>query len=237
MGLTYTPDFSLFEHLRVYVRGFTQITRDCRSVTTRSGSGRSRSTPTSGWSIALKFKAGPEARPAGPLRRALPADVQGRTARGHGDAPARAGDQGPDALDRQGPGRLAAGHGHPDAGAQAPRCGAAVSASVCSAADRRPGHGGGELVLRLPPRQAEAPLRDDPQALLHDAGQQRQRPDPPDRLGRGRGIQGGDARLLLPLAGAGGSRALDRRRGSTRTSRTTCGKRPGSRSTSRSATP
>jgi hypothetical protein len=34
MGLTYTPDFSLFEHLRVYVRGFTRITREIRSVST-----------------------------------------------------------------------------------------------------------------------------------------------------------------------------------------------------------
>src|SRR5262249_30280611 len=35
MGLTYIPDFGLFEHLKVYVRGFTQITRDCRSLRTR----------------------------------------------------------------------------------------------------------------------------------------------------------------------------------------------------------
>ncbi len=35
MGLTYTPDFSLFEHLQVYVRGYTQINRDCRSARTR----------------------------------------------------------------------------------------------------------------------------------------------------------------------------------------------------------
>ncbi len=35
MGLTYIPDFSLFEHLRVWVRGYTRITRDCRTVRTR----------------------------------------------------------------------------------------------------------------------------------------------------------------------------------------------------------
>ena len=65
-----------------------------------------------------------------------------------------------------------------------------------------PGHGGGELVLRVPPGQAQAPLVDDPQPLLPDPGQQRERPDPADRLGRGGGIQGDDARLLLPLADA-----------------------------------
>jgi hypothetical protein len=32
MGLTYVPDFSLFDHLRVWVRGYTQIARDCRTV-------------------------------------------------------------------------------------------------------------------------------------------------------------------------------------------------------------
>jgi hypothetical protein len=35
LGLTYVPDFSLFEHLRFYVRGFIQITRECRSTRTR----------------------------------------------------------------------------------------------------------------------------------------------------------------------------------------------------------
>ena len=35
MGLTYIPDFDLFEHLRVYVRGYTQICRECRSLRTR----------------------------------------------------------------------------------------------------------------------------------------------------------------------------------------------------------
>jgi hypothetical protein len=35
MGLTYVPDFSLFDHMRVYVRGYTQICRECRNVRTR----------------------------------------------------------------------------------------------------------------------------------------------------------------------------------------------------------
>ncbi len=32
LGLTYIPDFSLFEHLKVYVRGYTRITRECRNL-------------------------------------------------------------------------------------------------------------------------------------------------------------------------------------------------------------
>ena len=35
MGLTYVPDFSLFEHLVVYVRGYTKVIRECRSLKTR----------------------------------------------------------------------------------------------------------------------------------------------------------------------------------------------------------
>jgi hypothetical protein len=34
-GLTFVPDFSLFEHLHVWVRGYTQITRDRRNAQTR----------------------------------------------------------------------------------------------------------------------------------------------------------------------------------------------------------
>ena len=113
MGLTYMPDFSLFEHLKVYVRGYTRITRDCRNVQTRF---RKRTVHLDAYQrlvVALKFKPDPKLGPARPLRRALPADVQGRAARRHGDAPARAGDQGPDALDRQGADRLAARDRHP----------------------------------------------------------------------------------------------------------------------------
>ena len=66
----------------------------------------------------VEVQARHEARPVRPLRRRLPADVQGRAARRHGDAPARAGDEGPDALDRQGPDRLAAGRGPPHPGVQ-----------------------------------------------------------------------------------------------------------------------
>jgi hypothetical protein len=35
MGLTYEPDFTRFDHLRVYVRGFKQISREFRSMGTR----------------------------------------------------------------------------------------------------------------------------------------------------------------------------------------------------------
>lgn len=57
-GLTYTPDFSLFEHIRVYARGFTQITRDCRNVTTKF---RKRKVSLDAYQrlvVALKFKQG-----------------------------------------------------------------------------------------------------------------------------------------------------------------------------------
>src|SRR5262249_29742069 len=56
LGLTYTPDFSLFEHLRVYVRGFTRIRRVCRSVSTRF---RKRTVALDAYQrliVALKFK-------------------------------------------------------------------------------------------------------------------------------------------------------------------------------------
>jgi len=35
LGLTYVPDFNLFEHLKVYVRGYTQISRVFRSAKTK----------------------------------------------------------------------------------------------------------------------------------------------------------------------------------------------------------
>ncbi len=58
MGLTYIPDFSLFEHLRVYVRGYTQVIRDCRSAKTRF---RKRKVSLDAYQrliVALKFKDG-----------------------------------------------------------------------------------------------------------------------------------------------------------------------------------
>ncbi len=64
MGLTYVPDFTLFEHLRVYVRGYTRIIRECRE--------RQDAVPASGrWLldayqrlvIALKFKEGSKLGP------------------------------------------------------------------------------------------------------------------------------------------------------------------------------
>ncbi|GAC1466121.1 MAG: hypothetical protein NVSMB9_06370 [Isosphaeraceae bacterium] len=58
MGLTYTPDFSLFEHMRVYVRGYTQIHRNCRNARTRF---RKRSVTLDAYQrmiVALKFKPG-----------------------------------------------------------------------------------------------------------------------------------------------------------------------------------
>jgi hypothetical protein len=66
MGLTYSPDFSLFEHLRVYVRGFTRITRECRTLTTRF---RKRTVALDAYQrlvVLLKFKTGAD---LGPLAR------------------------------------------------------------------------------------------------------------------------------------------------------------------------
>ena len=66
MGLTYTPDFTLFEHLRVYVRGYTRITRDCRTVQTKF---RKKTVSFDAYQrliVALKFK---EDLKLGPLVR------------------------------------------------------------------------------------------------------------------------------------------------------------------------
>lgn len=56
IGLTYVPDFSLFEHLEVWVRGYTQITRDCRNIKTKF---RRRTVSLDAYQrlvVALKFK-------------------------------------------------------------------------------------------------------------------------------------------------------------------------------------
>ncbi|WP_406699900.1 DUF3754 domain-containing protein [Singulisphaera sp. Ch08] len=58
MGLTYIPDFSLFEHVKVWVRGYTRISRDARSSRTRF---RKRTVHLDAYQrmvIALKFKPG-----------------------------------------------------------------------------------------------------------------------------------------------------------------------------------
>ncbi len=63
MGLTYEPDFSLFDHLRVYVRGFKQITREIRTVGTRF---RKRTVTLDAYQrmvVALKFKPDPRLGP------------------------------------------------------------------------------------------------------------------------------------------------------------------------------
>ena len=56
LGLTYVPDFSLFEHLSVWVRGYTRISRDHRSLMTRF---RKRTIQLDAYQrlvVALKFK-------------------------------------------------------------------------------------------------------------------------------------------------------------------------------------
>ncbi len=63
MGLTYVPDFTLFEHLAIYVRGYTQITRVFRSARTRF---RKRSIVLDAYQrlvIVLKFREGPDLGP------------------------------------------------------------------------------------------------------------------------------------------------------------------------------
>jgi hypothetical protein len=63
MGLTYVPNFGLFEHIAIYVRGYTRIVRDCRSV--RTGF-RKRTVALEAYQrmvVALKFKAGEDLGP------------------------------------------------------------------------------------------------------------------------------------------------------------------------------
>jgi hypothetical protein len=58
MGLTYLPDFSLFEHLKVYVRGYTRITRDVRTVRTKFLKRTVQLDAYQRLVVALKFKPG-----------------------------------------------------------------------------------------------------------------------------------------------------------------------------------
>ena len=91
LGLTYQPNFGQFEHLRVYVRGYTKIPRVFRSLRTRF---RKRTVWLDAYQrmvVAAQVQARPEARPVRPVGRGLPPDVQGRPARRHGDAPPEQG--------------------------------------------------------------------------------------------------------------------------------------------------
>ncbi len=66
VGLSYEPDFDLFEHLRVYARGFTQIKRSVRTARTRY---RKRTVVLDAYQrliVLLKFKEGVQ---LGPLVR------------------------------------------------------------------------------------------------------------------------------------------------------------------------
>jgi hypothetical protein len=58
LGLTYTPDFKLFEHLVVYVRGYTKVMRECRSVKTRFKRRRVALDAYQRLILCLKFKPG-----------------------------------------------------------------------------------------------------------------------------------------------------------------------------------
>lgn len=63
LGLTYIPDFSLFEHLKVYFRGYTRISRRCRSVKTGFRKRLIRMDAYQRLVVALKFKPGLELGP------------------------------------------------------------------------------------------------------------------------------------------------------------------------------
>jgi hypothetical protein len=65
-GITYVPDFSLFEHLSVWVRGYTQIARVRRTVLTRFRSETVHLAAYQRLIVALKFKPGID---LGPLVR------------------------------------------------------------------------------------------------------------------------------------------------------------------------
>jgi hypothetical protein len=58
MGLTYVPDFNLFEHLRVYVRGYTKIVRTIRNASTRFRKRRVTLDAYQRLVVGLKFKPG-----------------------------------------------------------------------------------------------------------------------------------------------------------------------------------
>ena len=63
MGLTYAPNFHLFEHLKIYVRGYTRIIREVRTVRTKF---RKRTVMIDAYQrmvIALKFKDGEDIGP------------------------------------------------------------------------------------------------------------------------------------------------------------------------------
>ena len=105
-GLTYVPDFTLFEHLRVYVRGYTRITRECRNVRSKFRKQTVHLDAYQRLVVAIKFRPGPR------LGKFVRSDVL--YLRMYKDVPhvdmemhlPAAGDEGPDALDRQGPDRL-----------------------------------------------------------------------------------------------------------------------------------
>jgi len=58
MGLTYVPDFTLFEHLKIYARGYTRISRDCRSVKTKFLKRKVKLDAYQRMVVALKFRPG-----------------------------------------------------------------------------------------------------------------------------------------------------------------------------------
>ena len=100
LGLNYVPDFTLFEHLKVYARGFTTLTRSSRSLKTKF---RKRTAVLDAYQrliVVLKFNEGIDHRAARPERRGVSTDVQRCPPRRYGDAPARTGNSRQDAAGR-----------------------------------------------------------------------------------------------------------------------------------------
>ena len=58
LGLNFVPDFTLFEHLRVYVRGYTRISRDRRTIQSRFRKQTVQLDAYQRLIVALKFKPG-----------------------------------------------------------------------------------------------------------------------------------------------------------------------------------
>lgn len=63
MGLNFVPDFSLFEHLRVYVRGYTRIARARRTIQNRFRKQFVQLDAYQRLIVALKFKPSPKLAP------------------------------------------------------------------------------------------------------------------------------------------------------------------------------
>ena len=201
LGLNYVPDFTQFDHLRVFARGFTKIARISRNSRTKF---RKRTIILDAYQrlvVVLKFKEGRDKK-LGPEVRSDKLYLRMFKDVPHVDMEMHLPEQGTKVRMRwMDKAQIASPLliGVPTAAARL-LFAAAILSLDAGHGDRRPGQRGGELVLWVPACQAEAPLEHDPESVLPHARQQRQRSDPADRLGGGGGIQGEPPLLFLPLA-------------------------------------